>query len=132
MDFAAILHQIDAEIEKLERVREIVAGLSQPIYQEPREPKPAPAPAEAVEPVRTEPRLILLPAKTKRKYGPRVKPVVELPKALAPAPFDKPVFVPRSEVTESAPQATEAAEVKELDPEVLEATFRQNLLGGAA
>ena len=127
MNLASILREIDAEITKLQSIREIVQGLAGPgprlSFQKPRRSRRA---AAAVGPSTIPaPELVILPAKQKREYSPRVKPVQTVSRALGPAPSDRPVFVPRASLTTRVEQ--------DLRPAVdhsLETVVRKNLLGG--
>lgn len=132
MDFAPIVRQIDAEIARLKRIREIVEGLRGPALPAVRAHIAEPVPAEVVPaPV---PQLIVLPPRQKREYHRRVRPAVQEPKALSSAPFGGPVFVPKviavpkpapkPAFEKNAPAAISAVEA-------LEAAVRRNLLNGA-
>ena len=127
MDLASILHQIDAEIAKLQRIREIVQGLagSGPRLSPPK-PRSKPLAAPRAQ-MNSAPELVILPPKQKRDYRPRFKPTPFVARALGPAPSARPVFVPRTNVPSQAEQDRGLAEVRSL-----EAVVRQNLLGGAA
>jgi hypothetical protein len=126
MDLVPILREIDAEIDRLKRIRKIVHGLSGTIRL-PRARKPRQSKATAETPSIPTPPLIILPPKQKREYRRRLKPVAETPGALGPAPSDRPVFVPRAATTvRTKPNAGEISD------NVLEATVRRNLLGGVA
>src|SRR5579864_2512203 len=128
MDLASILHQIDAEITKLQRIREIVqalAGRSPHLSsQVPRRFRRA---AAVPPPSMPAPELVILPPKQKREYSPRVKPIQTVSRALGPAPSERPVFVSRASLTAQVEQDREPVVVHSL-----EAVVRQNLLGGAA
>lgn len=131
MDFQRILREIDAEIEKLQRARAILAHLSHPTKKRKRaRAKPARAQRSTKTEIVPEPRLIILPPKPKREYTRRIKPSVSEPTALAAPISTKPVFVPRA--TESAPQIDKSKEQRETNENALEATMRRKLLGGAA
>ena len=126
MDLASILLQIDAEISKLQRIREIVQTLagSRVSVRRPRRSK-------AIAPVSptsaSAPELVILPPKQKREYRPRLKPAPTAPRALGPAPSQKPVFVPRASVATPVEQNHAQPEIRSL-----EALVRHNLLGGVA
>jgi hypothetical protein len=128
MDLPSILHQIDTEITKLHQIRAIVQELAgsrrESKFRKPRRPKPATA---VPLPSTSAPELVIVLAKQKREYSPRLKPTATMSRALGPAPSDKPVFVPRASVAFQAEQNHRLAEVPSL-----EAVVRQNLLGGAA
>lgn len=125
MDIPAIVRELDAEIDRLKRIRQIVQGLlggaPLPAVKQLRKPK-----AVVKRPSAATPQLIVLPPKQKREYRPRLKPIVVAPRALAPAPSDKPVFVP------SASPVVLIPNVKDIDVEVLETNVRKNLLGRLA
>jgi len=128
MDLASILHQIDAEITKLQQIREIVQGLAHQgrrvSFRRPRHPKPiAIVPPASI----LVPELVILPPKQKREYAPRLKPIPTVSRALGPAPSERPVFVPRASVT----SRVEPGPAPAASPS-LEAVVRQNLFGGAA
>lgn len=128
MDLASILDQIDSEIARLGRIREIVQGLagSGPRLrsQKPRRSKLTSALPSLLA---STPELVILPPKQKRGYSPRLKPAPVLVRALGPAPSDRPVFVPRANVTVRVEQDHEPTKVHSL-----EAVVRKNLLGGVA
>lgn len=127
MDLAPILNQIDSEISRLQRIREIVQGLAgnRVHYRRLRRSKLLVA---AVPPSSTPvPEVVVLPPKQKREYRPRLKRVTAEPRALGPAPSQRPVFVPRASVASRVEHERAPAEVTSL-----EALVRQNLLGGAA
>jgi hypothetical protein len=128
MDLASIVHQIDAEISKLQRIRDIVQGLAgsgrRPRSQKARRSKPI---AIVPRPTAAAPELVILPPKQKREYQARLKPIPAVSRALAPAPSDRPVFVPRASVPSRVELDRGPAKVHSL-----EAVVRQNLLGGVA
>lgn len=126
MDIEGILREIDAEIDKLQRVRSIVEGISGATATnaakksaKPRRPRVARV-AQA-EP-RPEPRLIVLPPKQKREYH-RAKSALSEPKALAAPVSNRPVFVPKPVALAPQPIAITR------DESTLEAAMRQKLLG---
>ncbi|WP_035348060.1 hypothetical protein [Edaphobacter aggregans] len=130
MEIAAILREIDAEIERLQYIRTIVEGLAWPAprkqkqprkQKEPRQPKPVPQ-----EPIIATPTLTFLPPKQRTEYRRRKKPAPEQPRALSSAVPDKPVFVPRAAVSALTEIVTKPVE---FTPEALEAALRQNFLG---
>ena len=138
MDITAILREIDTEIEKLKRAR---VALSELVGTAPlkktrrRKPKLKPVrksleaePLISPSSVITPPRLTIVPAKKKRAYRRTFKSVSPGPRALLSAVPNRPVFVPKAAVPPLGVQVKRAAE---FDPEVLEATMRQNLLGQA-
>jgi hypothetical protein len=127
MNLAAILRELDAEIEKLKRARKSIQELAHSPRNRRRKPRQASVlPAIVANP---EPQIVVLPPKIRREYRPRVKPRARIAVALAPAPFDKPVFVPRVEV--SPPIAT-TPKTAEFNADVFEAAVRQNLLLGTS
>lgn len=101
MDIAAILRELDAELERLYAIRVIVSSLEEAAPRSTRRKrtvtqKPAQdAPAVVEQEKKPEPRLVVLPAKMKRQYGPRVRRTVAEPKALAAPISERPVFVPK-------------------------------------
>jgi hypothetical protein len=121
MDIAEILFEMDAEIERLGRIRTIVEGLAWPPPRKQKKPRRRqPIPRELVI---AAPRLTILPPKPRSEYRRKRKTVSE-PRALSSAVPEKPVFVPRAAVrSELVTNATEFG----LD--ALEAALRQNLLG---
>lgn len=135
MNIAAILRELDAELERLHAIRGIVSGLALAApMTTPRKPRTLRKPAEAspVSPqpeLPAEPRLVVLPAKVKRQYGPRTRRVIAESKALAAPASDRPVFVPKTPEASPAPRV---APVVALDADAIEAALRKNLLGGAA
>jgi hypothetical protein len=142
MDIAEILFEIDAEIERLGRIRTIVEGLAWPPPRKQKKPRRRqPIPRELViaaprltilppkptilppKPTILPPKLTILPPKPRSEYRRKRKTVSE-PRALSSAVPEKPVFVPRAAVrSELVTNATEFG----LD--ALEAALRQNLLG---
>ena len=126
MDIAAILHEIDAEIEKLERAREVIARLYRPVRH--REKKPKRAQTITATTPRAEPALIVLPPSAKREYRTRAKLTPQTARALAAPVSLDPVFVPRAillDLPDPDPR------VNEFDPQAIEAAMKQNLLSGA-
>jgi hypothetical protein len=119
-----IVGEIDAEIEKLKRIRAILEQLLSPKPQnmgKPRRARVRPSPQVELQP---EPRLVILPPKRPREYTRRPKQAVVEPKALAAPMSNRPVFVPKAAVRGSAPaQAVHDG---------LEALMRRKLLGGVA
>ena len=132
MNIAAIVTEIDAEIEKLHRIRAILQGLSAPLHPlRPARKHRSSEPAEVRLPspqIEVLPKIEVLPPKTKREYRPRTRPAPELPKALAPAPSTQPVFVPRAAV----PNTKALFMMPRLSGGALEAVVRKNLTRGVA
>jgi len=132
MDIGIIVAEIDAEIEKLRRIRHIIQGLSVPVRRLRREHKQVSVqPAQigsSNSPVEIVPKIEILPPKKIREYRPRVRRALEMPKALAAAPSSRPVFVPRSAV----PISKAAIAVPTLTATALELAVRQKLMGGIA
>lgn len=126
MDIAAILHAIDAEIEKLERVREIIAGLYRPVRRMQKKPKRAQT-VPAMIP-HAEPTLVIVPPRTKREYRTRVTATSQTARALAAPVSLDPVFVPRAVSLDSPARDPR---IDEFDPQAMETAIRQNLLSGA-
>jgi hypothetical protein len=126
MDFASILQEIDIEIEKLKRIRAIFLGLAGPARQK-KQPKPSRLKQQPTVAASPRPPLVILPPRVKREYRPRLRPTVEMPRALGPAPSNRPVFVPRT-IVPAAP--ARSSEVVAQDAEVLASVMRRNLLGG--
>jgi hypothetical protein len=128
MDVASILRQIDAEITKLQRIREIVHGVAgsgrRSSSRKQRRLKPTVAQPSLPISVR---ELVILPPKQKREYSPRVKPIQIVSRALGPAPSDRPVFVSRATIASRFEQRSDSTEVHSL-----EALVRKNMLGGVA
>jgi hypothetical protein len=127
MNVTAIVCEIDAEIEKLQKLRKVLAGLWNVCPKETtnRERKKR-APRPVISP---EPTLTVLPPRVKREYRPRIKPFPREQKALAPPISDKPVFVPRS-ATPTLPDPRSRS--NDSNVESIETAVRRNLLGGAA
>ena len=151
MNIAAILRQIDAEIEKLHTIREILSELSSPhnlnrsassvvdsklrtsaLRRRPLPPRvntPAVSPESAKvaenQIVEGGPKLVVLPPKATRTRRYRLTPIQPVTRALSGAFPDKPVFVPKAQPAPSAPVPTPA-----FDPEALEAAMRRSLLDG--
>src|SRR5580658_7898236 len=126
MDLASILHQIDAEIGKLQHIRKIVQGLAGS-HVRVRRPRRSKSVAAVIPPSVPAPELVILPPKQKREYRPRFRPATTTTRALGPAPSERPVFVPRASVATRGEQERAPTEAKSL-----EALVRQNLLGGVA
>jgi hypothetical protein len=124
MDIAEILFEIDAEFERLGRIRTIVEGLAWPPPRKQKKPRwRQPILRELVI---AAPRLTILPPRPRSEYRRKPKTVSE-PRALSSAVPEKPVFVPRAAVrSELVTNATEVG----LD--ALEAALRQNLLGASS
>jgi len=121
-----IIVEIDAEIEKLKRIRAILEQLLTPKSQRIAKPRRARVLRFPHVELQPEPRLVILPPKQRREYTPRVKQATIEPKALAAPMSNRPVFVPKAAVRESQP--AKAAH----DRSGLEAVMRRKLLGGAA
>jgi hypothetical protein len=133
MNIATIVSEIDAEIEKLRTVRDIIQGLSLPVHRLPakRKKRMSRKPAGAglsMPPIKVLPRIVVVPPKQKREYRPRTRLAPEISNALARAPSTRPVFVPRAAV----PNAKPVIATPRLSEAALEAAVRQNLLGGVA
>jgi hypothetical protein len=134
MDIAAILREIDAEIEKLRLIRTIVEELL-PSAPQTRIKKKRQAPVQRIvvtpepKPIVQQPTLIVLPPKAKREYRPRYKAVGQEPRALASVIPKGPVFVPRAEAT-VLPEAV--SQKIDFGSEALEAAVRKNFLGVAS
>jgi hypothetical protein len=128
MNIAVIVSEIDAEIEKLHRIRGIIQGLSAPVHRlRPKRKRMSRQPMEVglSEPqIKALPQIVVLPPKEKREYRPRTKPAPEIPKALARAPSTLPVFVPRTAV----PNAKPVLMTTRLSEGALEAVVRRNLM----
>ena len=126
MDIAAIVHEIDAEIEKLKLIREIIAGLYRPVrHTEQKSKRTQTVPATISH---AEPTLVVLPLRTKREYRTRVKATPQTTRALAAPVLQSPVFVPRAVSLESPDRDSR---VSGFNPLAMEAAIRQTLLGGA-
>lgn len=125
MEIASILREIDVEIERLQRIREIVDGLSWSPPKVAVKPNPK---AEVLRQASQEPNLIVDPPRAKRVCARRPKPAREEVRALAPAPFDRPVFVPREALTLAGTEMKRPV----FDSDSLEAAVRKNLMRGAA
>jgi len=138
MDFEPTLHKIDAEIAKLQLIRDIVQRLERPspsptpkqnrkkIAAQVEALAPTPPPAPVV--VKAEPVVHVLPPRIRREYHPRARTVALDQRALAPARSDRPVFVSRANMQ----AAVVAVPKRELpDQQTLEALVRSNLLGTA-
>jgi len=108
VDLPAILKALDADIEKLYRVRDIIAGLEQPAQTRKKKPRRKPLPSSAEH--AAEPVLVRLPPKVKREYRPPVKPLTPVPMALAPVSSDRPVLVPRAELPAPEEQSEKSAD----------------------
>lgn len=124
MDIAAILREIDAELDKLMQVRRILSELIEPSPQKrvrakratPRLPQPA-----------AEPQIIVLPPKLKREYHRRVKQHVPEPRAIGGAVPNAPVVVRK--ITDETAVPVRVVSIPE---QSLESVMRSKLLGGAA
>jgi hypothetical protein len=138
MNIAAILSEIDAEIEALRNIRSIIQGLSAPVHplrrkrkrtsSQPQESDQVELRVERLPRVEMLPQIKVVPPKQRREYRPRTKPVLEMPRALARGPSTQPVFVRRTAVSETEPVFT----AQGLSETALEAVVRQNLMGGIA
>jgi len=132
MDIAAILREIDAEIEKLRLIRTIVEELL-PSAPQTRIRKKRRAPVQRIlvtpEPIVQQPTLMILPPKVKREYRPRYRPVEQEARALASVIPNGPVFVPKSGVTVPRELINEKTGS---DPGALEVAMRKNFLGVAS
>jgi hypothetical protein len=120
-----IVGEIDAEIEKLQRIRAILEDLLRPksrTIAKPRRARVRRLPQIELQP---ETRLVVLPPRQRRESTRRVKQVVISPKALAAPMSNRPVFVSKAAVRESQP-------AKAAHHGSLEAVMRRKLLGGAA
>lgn len=123
MDLLSICDEIDAELDRLARIRKIVAELATPTRRRRRRPI---AQVLAVRPISVPtPVSTVLPSKLKREYRRKAKPIVPQPTALAAPISDKPVFVPRAPFVAARSEEVKATE---LDLVTLEAAFRQNLM----
>ena len=133
MDIESILHELDAEIEKLERVRAMFLNLSSytQLAEKPKKKLEKKRTVAAPEtPVIPDPQIVILPPKVKREYQPRVRAVAQEPRALAAPVSDRPVFVPRVAVV--TPASKSEAAKPTFTAEELEKALRQNLFGSAA
>jgi hypothetical protein len=122
MNLAAILDEIDSELDRLARIRRIVEELAAPTRRE-RRSRLAQVPAVRPIPVPV-PVLTVLPPKLKREYRRKAKPIALQPTSLAAPISEKPVFVPRAPFVAARSEEVNATE---FDPITLEAAFRQNL-----
>jgi len=130
MDIAAIVHELDREIAKLQRVRAVIQSLEAPVGRKAtraraRSKTPVAITAPPVV-VGAEPKRLLLPPKKKREYKPRVRQLAEETTALAGNIPTQPVFVPRSIL---AKPVERQAQTVETSPDALETAIRQKLLG---
>ena len=138
MDVTEILREIDAEIRKLERVREILQesfGTSTRPQRKTRRRKTrsdnSVGSVRAVSPpLPTAVNITVVPPKTQREYRRRMKLPSATGRAIDVAISSKPVFVPRAIVASSSKGP--AVSVEEPDLSKLEATFRKSLLGASA
>jgi hypothetical protein len=121
-----IVGEIDAEINKLQRIRAVLKELLTPKPRTIAKQRPARVRRLSQIAVQPEPRLVVLPPRQRREYARRVKAVVIEPKALTAPVSSLPVFVPKAAAPES--QAAKAAG----EGSNLEAVMRRKLLGGAA
>ena len=127
MNYSAILHEIDVELNKLLQVRDLLAA---PLKPEPRKKSVPRKPAlKKVSASPTQPVVTILPPKLKREYRRTIKSHVPEPRALAAPRSDKVVvYMARKASLQAAanhgitPQASET----------LESVMRQKLLGGSA
>ena len=126
MNIELIVGEINAEIEKLKRIRAILEQLLTPRPQKIAKPRRARMRRLPQVKLQPEPRLVILPPKKRREYTRRVKQAALEPKALAAPMSNRPVFVPKAAVRESQPaQAVHYGRG-------LETLMRRKLLGGAA
>jgi hypothetical protein len=140
MDFQHTLQEIDAEIAKLQLIRDIVQRLERP-SSSPRTKRKktsdvvATAPPLQALPVilipapkAPEPQVMVLPPKIRREYHARTKAAPVDQRALAPARSDRPVFVSRANMLAANPPVVR---VEQHSQQTLEALVRSNLLGTA-
>jgi hypothetical protein len=142
MDYGSILHEIDAELDRLMKIRAILSGLLQPapatqdtevataapaVRRKKSKPQQAPA-EERTQVVVPEPQVVVLPPKQKREYRRRSRTHVPEPRALAAPRSDRPVVVQKS----ASPVVVRAVVPPAASSEEIEAVMRQKLLGGAA
>lgn len=139
MNIAAIVSEIDAEIDKLRRIRDIVQSirvLAPPKGSKRKRRRSQPSRTDVsklqaellsdIDEVKmTQPQLIVLPARRKREYRLKSRPTREMPRALARAPSTQPVFVPRSAV----PNAKSIVIATRHSDDALEAAVRKSLMG---
>ena len=121
-----IIGEIDAEIEKLVRIRAILEKLLVPKSRTNAKPRPVRLKQVPQIVVQAEPRLVVLPPQQRREYTRRVQRALIEPKALAAPASNLPVFVPKAAIREVQP-AKVAGHVTGL-----EAVMRRKLLGGVA
>jgi hypothetical protein len=132
MDIAAILQELDAEIETLECIRTILEGLSDhPVKRTrrgtrniPKQIPPAPS-GVAV----TEPKLIVLPPKVVRRRIRSARVALPEPRALAAPLSERPIFVARPVVPVTTPEGPSETTISHA---ALESAVRRNILGGFA
>lgn len=129
MDIESIVRELDFEIEKLQRIRQIIQGLLSPARRIRPGKKSAPKSIVLTQSAidKQESRVTILPPKVKREYRRTIRPNSQMPNALgAPIPV-RPVFVPRI-----VPKHEHLSQAKELNLEILEAAVRHRLLGNAS
>lgn len=124
MNTETIVGQIDAEIEKLQRIRAIFEELLTPKPQVDAKPRPASLKPVPVSATKVEPRIIVVPPKERREYKRRVKPINVQPNALSAPVSSLPVFVPKAVVRQAPGERAASAD------SVVEAAIRRKLLGG--
>jgi hypothetical protein len=128
MDIERILREIDAEKDKLERIRAILDGFSRTVKRKQTRTKRVEQQIALAVDHLPEPRLIVLPPKQRPQFTRRIKPRVTEPTALSTPASTKPVFVPNIPKPDGKPRIEDSR----VGESGLEAIMRQKLLGGAA
>lgn len=137
MSVTEILREIDAEIRKLERVREILqesSGVPARPKRKSRTRKAIPHKADPLEnvislPVDAAVKVTVIPPRRERERRSRIQIPSPIARAIDVVIPEKPVFVPRPCIAN--PSAGPANAVEEADVSKLEATFRKSLFGAS-
>lgn len=135
MGVTEILREIDAEIRKLEKVREILReSLATPVRSKRKSKTRKLTPHKADQlasviplPVEAAVQITVVPPKRERDRRRRIRMPTPMARAIDVVISEKPVFVPRSPVANLPTGPASPAE--ELDVSKLEATFRKSLFG---
>ena len=128
MDYSAILHAIDVELNKLLQVRKLLTEDLKPRAPKKSVSRKAVVKKSVVPPA--QPVVTILPPRIKREYRRKIKPHVPVHRALAaPRSTQVVVHMPPKTSLQGAARPDTTAQVA---PETLEAVMRQKLLGDAA
>lgn len=126
MNIEGIVKLIDAEVDRLERVRGLLVGeVSPSISVRPKRIRRVKDVAPEPEPVVTALVVTKVPAKLQREFRPRVKRAAPAT-ALSSAPLARPVFVPMNKLVVPAPVVKQSHDG--VDAAAMESAMRRKLL----